>query len=230
MAKFFLVDVVAIKSNKERSTFPEESIENLARSILESGCLLKPLVLFQTDIESYEVVCGHLEFYAAKRAREIDPRKGEMVGAFVFSKELPGGVENQISLLENQCVTPPPPEQIIHQRLTNLEKRLDLSLEEIKTSHTKEIQHLEKEISELKNSLPSKMEALEAFNSLPKPILARRLYSANIKGKTAEKIISKIEQERAIAPFISVTDIVQRVYGLGDKRMLSLIDVFNGIY
>ncbi len=230
MTKFYLVDVVSINSNKERSIFPEEIIENLARSILELDGLLKPLILLQTGLESYKVVSGHLEFYAAKRAKEIDPRKGEMVGAFVFSKELPGAIENQISLLENYHGSPQTPDTIINQRLTSIEQRLNFSLEEIKTSHKNEMQRLEKEISELKNSLPSKVEMLEAFNCLPTIILARRLYSANIKGKTAEKIISNIEQERAKSPFISVTDIVERVYGLGDRRMLSLIDVFNGIY
>jgi hypothetical protein len=50
---------------------------------LESGGLLSPIVLKQTGPESYEVLAGDLEYHAAARAKELDPRKGEMVSAYV---------------------------------------------------------------------------------------------------------------------------------------------------
>jgi ParB-like nuclease domain len=236
MTKFSLVDVVNIKSKKTRSSFSEEHIEKLARSILESGGLLKPLILSQVDLESYEVISGDLEFFAAKRAREIDPRKGEMAGAFVFPKKVPESIETQLELLNSIFFAPFPPgmddeEKIIDsQRFTNLETRLDRAIEDIKRSYSKEIQRLDLEMNEIKKNVPSKIEILEAFNGLSLQILARKLHAANIKGKTSEKIIGNIEKERNKNSFVSISDIVRRVDGLGDKRIISIIDALNGTY
>lgn len=236
MTKFSLVDVVSIKSKKTRSSFPEEHIEKLARSIVDSGGLLKPLILSQVDLESYEVISGDLEFFAAQRAREIDPRKGEMTGAFVFPKKVPESIEAQLELLNSIFFAPFSPRKddektvFDSQRFTNLETRLDTAIEDIKRSHTKEIQRLDLEITEIKKNITSKIEILEAFNKFSFPILTRKLHAANIKGKTSEKIIENIEKERKKTPFISISDIVCRVGGLGEKRIISIIDALNGTY
>jgi len=78
-----LVDVSGITSTVPRSAFDADQVESLAQSILESGGLLSPIVLKQTGPESYEVLAGDLEYHAAARAKELDPRKGEMVNAYV---------------------------------------------------------------------------------------------------------------------------------------------------
>jgi hypothetical protein len=79
----YLVDVSGITSTVPRSAFDADQIESLAQSILESGGLLSPIVLKQTGPESFEVLAGNLEYHAAARAKELDPRKGEMVNAYV---------------------------------------------------------------------------------------------------------------------------------------------------
>lgn len=84
MTEYYLVDVKSIQSTTPRSKFKVDQLETLAQSILETGGLLSPLLLKQTGPESYEVLAGDLEYYAAVRAKEIDPRKGEMVNAFVI--------------------------------------------------------------------------------------------------------------------------------------------------
>ena len=82
-----LVAVRKINSPVSRSEFAEETIESLAQLILGVEGLINPLVLRRTSIESFEVISGHLEYYAAVRAREIDLRKGEMINAFVLDEE-----------------------------------------------------------------------------------------------------------------------------------------------
>jgi hypothetical protein len=83
--QFFLVDVVCISSVKPRETFDEICLEQLADAILQSEGLLRPLILKATQPEHFEVLDGHFQYWAAVRAHEKDPRKAEMVNAFVVS-------------------------------------------------------------------------------------------------------------------------------------------------
>lgn len=83
MIKFYFVDVKAIQSNVPRSNFSEEQIEQLADMILESEGVLNVILLTQTGINSYNVLVGDLEYYAAVRAKEKNPRQGEMINAVI---------------------------------------------------------------------------------------------------------------------------------------------------
>lgn len=85
-ARFYQVDVKEVSSDVPKTRFSADEIEEKAVRILESGGLLRPVVLEQTGIQSYKVIDGHLEYYAAARARELNPRQGEMVNAFVTTK------------------------------------------------------------------------------------------------------------------------------------------------
>ena len=98
--KHFLVDVASIVSAQPRDRFDPEAVESLADSILESDGLLKPLVLRATGPESFEVVDRHLEYWAAVRAREKDPRKGEMVNAYVALPKSTEAVQRQLAVLK----------------------------------------------------------------------------------------------------------------------------------
>lgn len=98
--KHFLVDVASIVSKQPRDRFDPEAVDSLADSILESDGLLKPLVLRATGPESFEVVDRHLEYWAAVRAREKDPRKGEMVNAYVALPKSTEAIERQLAVLK----------------------------------------------------------------------------------------------------------------------------------
>jgi hypothetical protein len=52
-----------------------------------------------TGVETYTVIDGHFEYYAAVRAREKEPRKGEMVNAFVISPKEEDIVVKQASAI-----------------------------------------------------------------------------------------------------------------------------------
>jgi hypothetical protein len=242
MTEYYLVDVKSIKSDTPRSQFNVDELDKLAQSILESGGLLAPLLLKQTGPESYEVLAGDLEYYAAVRAKEIDPRKGEMVNAFVISPKEQESAVQQFALLNPPQETAPPGEHPpgpapvtssssdADQRLTNLESRLDEAIREMKRSQDREVSRLEQEVKELKSQIPQKVEPLDGFNTFSLPQLAQKFASAGFRGKSAERVIQTIEKERNKAEFTSFTDIVERVDGLGDKRMISIIDAWAGLY
>ncbi len=230
MAEYYLVDVKSITSTAPRSQFLVDELENLAQNILAAGGLLSPLLLKQTGVENYELLAGDREYYAALRAKEINPRQGEMVHAFVIPPKEQEPAIQQVALLGKTGGKTPPDSSGLDLRMTNLESRLNEALGDIKQSQEREVRRLEQEIKEIKSQVPQKIAPLDAFNSLSTPELLQKLATANIRGKTAQKLITAIEQERKKIEFTSFSDIVKRVKGLGEKRMLSIIDTWEGLY
>lgn len=82
-----LVAVKKINSTVPRSNFSESELNRAAQLILKAEGIINPLVIRRTSLESYEVVDGDFEYHVAARSREIDPRKGEMIGAFIIDSE-----------------------------------------------------------------------------------------------------------------------------------------------
>lgn len=105
MLNFSLVDVKSIISDVPRSNFVEADLDNLADMILETGGIIRPLVVKMTGAESYTVVDGHFEYYAAVRSKEKDPRKGEMVNAFIISPKSEQIVKKQAEAMGGLKVT-----------------------------------------------------------------------------------------------------------------------------
>jgi hypothetical protein len=112
MMDFRLIDVKSITSNVPRSQFDETELARLAEMILACEGLLKPPILKVTGLDSYAVIDGDREYYAATVAREMDPRQGEMIDALVISPKHEEMVRKQIDLLrslEKPAVWSPPP-------------------------------------------------------------------------------------------------------------------------
>lgn len=126
-----LVAVRKISSPIPRSQFPEDKIEAIAQLILAVEGLINPLVLRRTSLESFEVISGHLEYYAAVRAREIDLRKGEMINAYVLERENEDILEQQVELLRTVANTENNIGSNSDGRLNNLESRLETRFKEL---------------------------------------------------------------------------------------------------
>jgi hypothetical protein len=241
MSEYYLVDVRSITSKLPRSEFKVDELETLAQNILEANGLLSPLLLKQTGVDSYEVLAGDREYYAAVRAKEINPRAAEMVNAFIIPEDLEDAAIKQFAALHQtqtpttlkpytDASSPTEASTTIEQRMTNLESRLDAGLQEIKQSHQRDVQRLEQQITSLQQQIPQKVEPLEIFNAATAAELLQKMAIAGIRGKTAEKLIKNIEKARKQSPFTSFTDIVSRVDGLADKRMLTILDAWGGMY
>lgn len=97
-----LVAVKKIISKVERAQFSDSDLNQAAKLILEAEGVINPIVLHRTSVESYEVVDGDFEYYAAVRAREIDPRKGEMIGAFIIEPQNEEVIKEQIRIIRMQ--------------------------------------------------------------------------------------------------------------------------------
>ena len=233
MKKLFpsLVAVKRITSAVPRSNFAEADLDKLARLILESGGLINPIIVRRNGMDAYEIVDGDLEYYAAARAKEIEPLKGETIGAFILEEE------NEELLLEQREILRKPPitnnqsakevpqqSSSFEQRLTNIETRLENRINELKADYTREKQALIERVKEVESRIPKPVPLLEALNTQKESQLRINLNTAGIKSQTMRDNIIK---QRDLEPFTSFENVVQRIKGLGDKTMIKLIDYWQ---
>lgn len=239
MADFAKVDVKEIKSELPRSSFSEKEIEQLADLILESGGLFRPIILKQIDIESYTVLEGHLEYYAAVRAREKNPRQGEMVNAFIASLKEEHKIQDQIQSLQASEESPKPvfdvtssiPKSKEELRssdwISSFETRLSEIREELfqtKRNHEYRFTQLEKNLEEAE-----KLDLLDLLNTLGKQDLISQLSRCGIPSAKIEAIYNARTQ-KSNKKFDSYRDVVDSTKNFGDKGMLGLIDAWKRIY
>lgn len=229
-----MVDVASITSSVPRSNFQEADLDILSDKILESGGILKPLILKKTGFEKYEVIDGHFEYYAAVRAREKNPSDGEMVNALIISSDNEEAVLKQAAVLKgvnssikslktiDETTTSESP------RLANLELRFEKQINELRSELAQERQRVDGKLKELENRIPQRFEPLNLLNSLDKEQLYLRLQRSRISG--AEKLAKAIEDARrkkAKQEFEDYRDVVKSVKGLGDKTIVAIIDEWS---
>ena len=133
--------VKEITSNVPRSNFNESDIQELAELILEAEGLIKPITVIPTGIDSYEVIDGHLEYWAAVRAKEINPRKGERITAIVIEGPKANAIEKQVQLLNK-----------IHSKTTEKQPQETAQKIEIEPviTETEKVNHLQKTTKKIK--------------------------------------------------------------------------------
>lgn len=167
MIKFYFVDVRAIQSNVPRSNFSEEQIEQLADMILECEGVLNVILLTQIGINNYRVLAGDLEYYAAVRAKEKNPRQGEMINAVIVQPQNQEVLLKQAELFKNSSFTVEPKPVIVRDETSlvlGLEKQLDQLIELQNQDHKKtqaEFQTLSQMISSGNSDINNRLQQLE---------------------------------------------------------------------
>ena len=96
------VAVRKIISSIDSSIFSDGELNHAAKLILEAEGIINPIILRRISLDSYEVIDGHFEYYAAVRAREKNLSKGEMIGAFVVEPENEKVLKDQVEALRKQ--------------------------------------------------------------------------------------------------------------------------------
>ncbi|MBD1813997.1 ParB N-terminal domain-containing protein [Microcoleus vaginatus DQ-U2] len=230
MKKLFpsLVAVKRITSAVPRSNFAEADLDKLARLILESGGLINPIIVRRNGMDAYEIVDGDFEYYAAVRAKEIEPLKGETIGAFILEEENEELLLQQLEIHRKTAITDnksvsevPQNSSSFEQRLTNIETRLENRINELKAEYTREKQALMERVKEVEIRIPKPVPLLEALNTQDPSKLAINLKNAGI---TSQTMRDNIITQRDLEPFTSFENVVKRIKGLGDKTMIKVID------
>ena len=106
--KKLLVSLVLVKkitSTVPRANFADRDLEKVAQLILELGGLINPIILRRNGMDAYEIVDGDFEYYAAAKAREINPMKGETIGAFILEPENEELLLEQVQALRKCTIT-----------------------------------------------------------------------------------------------------------------------------
>lgn len=101
-----IVMVEDISSSVSRANFSETDLEKAAQLLLKMEGTINPIILQKVGIDSYTVIDGDFEYYAALKAEEIDPMKGETINAYVIEskKDLPF-YEKQIEVFRTPAKT-----------------------------------------------------------------------------------------------------------------------------
>lgn len=156
-----LVAVKKITCKTLRSQFSDDDIEKAANSILEVEGVVTPIIVRRTSLQSYEVIDGDFEYYAAERAREINPKKGEMIGVYIIDDENEEALSKQVALFRQQKSASSGQSEIkpetLELFLNNLESRIDKLAKQL-LEENKEKYKLELEIKELQNKLEQNAE------------------------------------------------------------------------
>lgn len=98
--EFRLVDVKHIKVKPPTKPVQiSKTLKDLANSIVKIG-IIKPVVLLKLGIDDYQLLSSETEFQAVRRAKQLDPKKREMVNAFIVSKTAMNEALKQNRILE----------------------------------------------------------------------------------------------------------------------------------
>lgn len=249
----YLVDILSIKCNVERSLFSEVELEKLANLILQVHGIIQPLIVKKIGFDEYELIEGTFEYYAAVKAHEIDDYF-EMIRVFIISDEERDAIQKQLNFFRPKITEN---NQIVNTKtnfndsdigLNNLEKRLNeinvnlQPLKEIKEMVLNLQQQLQQnqvesqpKIKEIKEAGEQKLEPLNTFNTLPIHQLVLALKRAEITQKKAEKIADIVKKEREKQSFTSLNDVVNRVKethgnskrqikAISAEKMLDIVD------
>jgi competence ComEA-like helix-hairpin-helix protein len=172
------VDIVSIHTNVSRSEFSQDEIEKLACNFLLSGGSTKPLIVRPKSTEEFDVIEGHLEFYAALRAKEIDDNF-EMIQAIILDSNNEKAITEQVDLFKE--INPPlvasSTDDKLIEIIKNLEEHLSSDIKNLKPqlSHQTELTNLENIIKSqfdaLKNDLMGEKFTQEIANRVAKLII-----------------------------------------------------------
>jgi hypothetical protein len=170
--EFYTVDVKNITCNIPESNFADDALNSLADIIIESGGIIRPLILKTTGLETYTVVDGQFEYYAAVRAREKNPRQCEMVNAFVISPKAEDLIVKQATFIrgvesyDKPVNTRTETTSSDSSRLAYLELLIENQLNDFKLELAQERQRVEDNLKQIESQIPKQITPLEAFNTL----------------------------------------------------------------
>ncbi len=219
----WLLDIVSISTNRRVEEFDRERIEAIASSIVGLRGVIDPLIVRKTGYnadgeEQYELIDGHLQYFAAKRAMEIDP-KLEMIRAFVIESGQEALFAQQINLLRSGKSMPlsqPVANGLDYQWLSNqLEMILNNRLTEFAKNISNELTKLKLEITHLiTTSPPPPSPTAQGKITAQKFIeLVNQLAEQELRDKlklypNSHKFLADLLKHR---PFTSIKDIMARV-------------------
>ncbi|MDY6992656.1 MAG: hypothetical protein SVR94_08645 [Pseudomonadota bacterium] len=243
-----IVLVKSIDSPIPRHQFSEAQLKQAAELILASGGVINPLILKRINLEHYQVIAGHFEYYAAATARALDQRRGESINAFIIESETEQALlTRQIEVFRSATTSSSTPvSNNMQARLMQVSKTFK-DLNAVMKSLGAEIEYLTAEMNlttpvespppeiapiipvEFTPEIPSpsietEQTTLPEENSFLQALnnLPQATLTAQLKAANIAKrqeIVHNLIKARQEQPFQSEMDIVNRVKGLAEKTL-----------
>jgi hypothetical protein len=200
-----IVDIDSILAGSKLVPFdPKEKqteIEALAYTVIELKGLFKIPIVRALGIDEYELVSGHLEYYAFLKARELDSTLADRIAVFILRPNNEKAVLKQIQVSQSveQLIlndkSLPPGDGIFSLGISNLESQLDLFAKDLNLAMEK----LKVEIlAAIDAKLPQPLPLLEAFNRILEPAVQEKVFRQLmfLGRKKATKIIEILKDYR----------------------------------
>lgn len=218
-----LVSVTDIKSSLSASQFSREEIEKAANLFLKAELSIQPLVLKQEGLEAYSIIYGDFVYFAAVRAREIDPRTAETIQAVVVEPKNESALLEQVELFKRDSNNVPTKSDDLTSRFNNFEQTIDKRITDLMNQITQENKELKSSMKAVEEQIPKRHNLLDLFNSSSDKEL-RNLRQKLEKAGVQTKRYKVIDQIREKQRFDSLEEIPKKIKGLSSERMLKLIE------
>lgn len=239
------IDSIQVKDSLFDPEHNATKIEALANTIIDLGGLVNIPVVQQINLEDYELISGHLEYYAYVKAIQINSKLPDRLTVFISNKKNQTAINKQLEILQTIENT----QKDISVPAVGNSSELDLKVKNIESSikHNDEVFHSELEklkieiLREIDNKLPKPIPPLDAFNRITEPEVAfevqRKLEF--LGAKKAQKVVSRLQEfsnQENHKPYKSFSEVVnvlkekqknRTVRLISEEKMLALIDRWN---
>lgn len=224
-----LVAVKKISSSVPRSNFVADDVEKAAKLFIEVEGTINPLILRRTSLESYEVIDGHFEYYAAVRARERSPLKGEMIQAIILEDNNNSALLEQVDLIRkgsqptnvissNPDNTKGLGEQNFQSMVSNLEKIFTSQFELLR----QDLRSLERKIIEIESKKSNADLEDEKIQKIATEI-ANRVIVSNRSYSSTNKSIDELRENPINLNLASESELCS-VPGIGPRKAIQIIE------
>jgi translation initiation factor 2 beta subunit (eIF-2beta)/eIF-5 len=240
-----IVLVEDIESSLPRSKFLETDLDEAARLLLKTEGVITPPILLETGIDSYKLIEGDFEYYAAIRAGEIDPLS-ETINAYIIKdEEEVEAYKKQIEVFRQQKSLPQsqPPvvdtSNVSHELQRELKYRDNMLHDAIKQMGnqiaikiSEELKNISSNLEEIKKRLPEdpkelEQQLLEELNTLP--IIELKYKLTLITRKNIRENIIKERDKSPFQPFHSRHELIERIGGLAQKSFNIMLEKYNNL-
>ena len=196
------IDSIQVKDSLFDPEHNATKIEALANTIIDLGGLVNIPVVQQINLEDYELISGHLEYYAYLKAVQINSKLPDRLTVFISNKKNEAAINKQLEILETIDNTQKDTSKSVS--AVGNSSELDLKIKNLESSikHNDEVFHSELEklkteiLREIENKLPKPIPPLDAFNRIREPEVAFKVQRKLefLGAKKAQKVVSRLQK------------------------------------
>jgi hypothetical protein len=232
------LDSIRVKKSDEFSKPSDVEIEALANTIIQIEGSINIPIVYQINIDEYELIGGYIGYLAYRRAYEIRPSIPDRLVVFVADKKNKNVIDLSHSSQKVSISKKIAEESHLDLQLSNLASLIRQNHEEL-SSEFQALSHGFR--SELSSKLPQMLPPIEAFNRILDPQVAlkvqRKLEFLGV-GK-ARKIVHQLQdvsKTKEHKPFQNFTEVLDALAVkqngrtsrlMSEKKMIELLDRWN---